>query len=83
MIIRTRTRCDEGLLVRSQCKIVAMATIGTDHINTEYCRRRGITVVNSPGCNAAAVLQYVFGALMQTVNRPLSSHTIGIVGVAT
>lgn len=81
MIIRTRTRCDEGLLVRSQCKIVATATIGTDHINTEYCRRRGITVVNSPGCNAAAVAQYVFGALMQTVNRPLSSHTIGIVGV--
>lgn len=81
MIIRTRTRCDEGLLVRSQCKIVATATIGTDHINTDYCHRRGITVVNSPGCNAAAVAQYVFGALMQTVNRPLSSHTIGIVGV--
>lgn len=81
MIIRTRTRCDEGLLVHSQCKIVATATIGTDHINTDYCRRRGITVVNSPGCNAAAVAQYVFGTLMQTVNRPLSSHTIGIVGV--
>lgn len=81
LIIRTRTRCDEGLLVRSRCKLIATATIGTDHINLDYCRRRGITVVNSPGCNAPAVAQYVFGSLMSVVNRPLQSQTIGIVGV--
>ncbi len=81
MIIRTRTRCDEGLLVRSRCKLIATATIGTDHINLDYCSRRGITVVNAPGCNAPAVAQYVFGSLLSTVNRPLASCRIGIVGV--
>jgi len=81
MIIRTRTRCDEGLLVRSKCKIVATATIGLDHINQDYCRRMGVTVVNAPGCNAAAVAQYVMASVMRVINRPLSDHTIAIIGV--
>lgn len=81
MIIRTRTRCDEGLLVRSKCKIVATATIGTDHINTDYCRRTGVTVVNAPGCNAPAVAQYVLASLLNVINRPLADHTIAIIGL--
>lgn len=81
MIIRTRTRCDEGLLVRSRCKLVATATIGTDHINLDYCRRTGVTVVNSPGCNAAAVAQYVMASVLNVINRPLQSYTMAIVGV--
>lgn len=81
MIIRTRTRCDAELLESSDCKLIATATIGTDHIDLDYCRRRGITVVNAPGCNAPAVAQYVFASLMAVVNRPLPAHTIGIVGV--
>lgn len=81
MIIRTRTRCDEALLAKSECRIIATATIGTDHIDLPYCASRGITVVNAPGCNAPAVAQYVFASLLQTVNRPLPSLTIGIIGV--
>ena len=81
MIIRTRTVCNEQLLGRSKCKFIATATIGTDHIDMPWCASRGITVVNAPGCNAPAVAQYVFGSIMQTINRPLASHTIGIVGV--
>lgn len=81
MIIRTRTRCDEGLLGGSRCRLIATATIGMDHIDLPYCRSRGITVVNAPGCNAPAVAQYVFSSLMAVINRPLSSYTIGIIGV--
>ena len=81
LIVRTRTRCDAALLERSDVMFIATATIGTDHIDSDYCRSRGITVVNAPGCNAPAVAQYVFGSLMQVVNRPLSSYTIGVVGV--
>lgn len=81
MIIRTRTRCDEGLLVRSKCKMVATATIGLDHINLDYCRRTGVTVVNAPGCNAAAVAQYVMASIMHVINRPLAGYTIAVIGV--
>lgn len=81
LIIRTRTRCDEALLGRSRVRFIATATIGTDHIDMSWCASHGITVVNAPGCNAPAVAQYVFGALMQIVNRPPAGQTIGIVGV--
>lgn len=81
MIIRTRTRCDASLLEKSVCRLIATATIGTDHIDMSYCRRRGITVVNAPGCNAPAVAQYVYASLLAVVNRPLPGMKIGIVGL--
>ena len=81
LMIRTRTICDRELLGRSEVKMIATATIGTDHIDEDYCRSRTITVTNAPGCNAPAVAQYVFATLMQVINRPLSSYTIGVVGL--
>lgn len=81
MIVRTRTRCNAALLEGSQCRFIATATIGIDHIDRDYCACRRITAVNAPGCNAPAVAQYVFGSIMRLINRPISQYTIGIVGV--
>lgn len=81
IITRTRTRCDATLLDNSRCRIIATATIGTDHIDLDYCLRRGITVENAPGCNAPAVAQWVFAAINAITDRPLNELTIGIVGV--
>ena len=81
MIIRTRTKCDAALLNKSDVKMIATATIGMDHIDLDYCRDHSIIAVNAPGCNAPAVAQYVFATILQVINRPLSTYTIGIVGV--
>lgn len=81
LICRTRTHCNASLLDNSPCSFIATATIGTDHIDLDYCHRRGITVANAPGCNAPAVAQYVFASLAQVIDRPISDYTIGIVGV--
>ena len=62
LICRTRTHCNASLLDNSPCSFIATATIGTDHIDLDYCRRRGITVANAPGCTAPAVAQYVFAS---------------------
>lgn len=82
LIVRTRTRCDARLLAESHCRIVATATIGTDHINLEWCRVRGITVANAPGCNAPAVAQWVFASIfaINPMIDPMTT-TLGIVGV--
>lgn len=78
LIIRTRTRCDAALLDGSRVRVIATATIGADHIDADYCRRRGIVVRNAPGCNAPAVAQYV----LSSVNAlGIRNGTIGIVGV--
>lgn len=81
LVIRTRTICNEELLKRSECKLIATATIGTDHIDLPYCASRSITAVNAPGCNAPAVAQYVLATLLQVINRPLNSYTFGIIGL--
>ena len=84
LVVRTRTRCDAALLEGTSVKMVATATIGTDHIDLEYFRNAGIEVANAAGCNAGGVMQYVFSALYGVAARKgikIDESTIGIVGV--
>ena len=37
LLVRTRTRCDAALLAGSSVRMVATATIGTDHIDLPWC----------------------------------------------
>ena len=46
LIIRTRTHCNRELLEGSKVKFIATATIGFDHIDTEYCKQAGIEWAN-------------------------------------
>lgn len=84
MIIRTRTRCNAELLDNTRVRIIATATIGTDHIDLPYCSERGIEVHNAEGCNAGGVMQYVFSALYGVAARKsirLDGMNFGIIGV--
>lgn len=81
MIIRTRTRCDASLLDGSRVRFIATATIGTDHIDIPYCRRRGIAVASAPGCNAPAVAQYVMASILTIFPDDFRRMTLGVVGV--
>ena len=85
LIVRTRTRCDAALLDGSRVRFIGSATIGTDHIDLDYCTRCGITVRNAPGCNAPAVAQWVFCAIRAWMQArgvfSTGDLTLGIVGV--
>lgn len=83
LIVRTRTVCNRALLSGSRVKFIATATIGTDHIDAEYCRACGIKWSNAPGCNAASVAQYIGSAMAyyaRQYHMNLQGKTIGIVG---
>lgn len=84
LIIRTRTECNRRLLAHTSVKIISTATIGTDHVDLDYCRRSGIHVTNASGCNSGAVMNYVLSALYGTAARrsiSLEGKTMGIIGV--
>lgn len=82
LIIRTRTKCNETLLDGSKVRIIATATIGFDHIDTDYCRRHNIAVATAAGCNARGVLQWVAAVLAHIVgDTSPQGLTLGIVGV--
>lgn len=84
LITRTRTCCDASLLDGSGVKFIATATIGHDHIDTQYCDKKGIAWTNAPGCNSSSVEQYILSVLLNTAmqdGHDLKGKTIGIIGV--
>lgn len=83
LIVRTRIKCDARLLEGSSVKMIATATVGTDHIDIDWCSSHGITVANASGCHAGGVMNYVFSALYATAARKsihLSDKVFGIIG---
>ncbi|MDE5843178.1 MAG: 4-phosphoerythronate dehydrogenase [Muribaculaceae bacterium] len=79
LLVRTRTRCDAPLLGESDVEFVATGTIGLDHFNIPWLESRGIDWHNAPGCNAPAVAQYVWTALLNLGFDP-ARMTLGVVG---
>lgn len=84
LLVRTRTKCNEQLLSGTSVKFIGTATIGFDHIDTNYCDKNRIAWTNAPGCNSWSVQQYVTAALLKLShdhNFPLEGKLLGIVGV--
>lgn len=83
LIVRTRTHCNRQLLEGSRVRFIATATIGFDHLDTDYLNEAGIVWTNCPGCNATSVAQYVRNALFEAEREgivKLSEASLGIVG---
>lgn len=83
LIVRTRTHCDAELLQGSSVRFVVTATIGFDHLDTDFLDGAGIGWTNCAGCNAASVAQYVGSSLYLLRRDGLisASAVVGIVGV--
>jgi erythronate-4-phosphate dehydrogenase len=84
LITRTRTKCNEKLLAGTNVKFIATATIGFDHIDTEWCKKNNIFWTNAPGCNSGSVYQYIASvlvALSQKHGFEFADRTLGVIGV--
>lgn len=79
LVVRTRTHCDEKLLKGSNVRLIATATIGTDHIDIPWCEQNGIKVSSAPGCNAPGVAQYVLASILKT-GFDTHKDILGIIG---
>jgi len=64
MIVRSDKITPEVLDAAKQLKIVVRAGAGYDSIDTAYAKEKGIVVENTPGQNANAVAELVFGMLV-------------------
>ena len=84
LLVRSVTRVDAALLGASRVRFVATATIGVDHVDTEYLASRGIAFASAQGSNARSVAEYVLSALVVMAGRTgrrLRDLTVGVVGV--
>ncbi len=84
LLVRSVTKVNAQLLDTNQkLKFVGSATIGTDHVDLDYLAKRGIPFSNAPGCNATAVGEFAFIAMLELAQRfdsPLKGKVVGIVG---
>ncbi len=69
MIVRSDKVTSEVLDAASQLKIVVRAGAGYDSSDTAYAKQKNIVVENTPGQNANAVAELVFGMLVYTVRN--------------
>ncbi|MFS1538291.1 MAG: DUF3410 domain-containing protein [Candidatus Phlomobacter fragariae] len=84
LMVRSVTPVNETLLKESKVKFVGSATAGFDHVDRQWLAQAGIAFSAAPGCNATAVVEYVFSALLLLAERDcfdLRDKTVGIVGV--
>ncbi|QDP01848.1 4-phosphoerythronate dehydrogenase [Thalassotalea sp. PS06] len=84
LLVRSITRVDENLLKENErIQFVGTATIGVDHIDTEYLLSRNISFSSAPGCNAISVGEYVISSLLVICQRKqanIADFTVGIIG---
>lgn len=84
LLVRSVTKVNAELLSgNNKLKFVGSATIGTDHVDLAYLAERNIPFSNAPGCNATAVGEFAFIAMLelaQRFNSPLKGKVVGIVG---
>jgi len=83
LLVRSVTRVDEALLQDSSVRFVGSATIGFDHIDLEYLKRRGIGFSTAPGSNATSAAEYVLSAIMVLSEQRgfvPEGMTVGIIG---
>ena len=84
LLVRSVTKVDQALIEdAAKLLFVGSATIGTDHIDLDFLHQQGIAFSNAPGCNATAVGEFAFIALLELAKRlgtQLKGKVIGIVG---
>ncbi len=71
LMIRSRLNIDRELLdaCGPDFKFVARWGVGTDHIDLDYARARGITVFNSPEGSKHTVAEHTVGMLLMLLNH--------------
>ena len=79
LLIRSVTQVNAELLKdNDSVKYVGSATIGTDHIDQDYLRQRGIYFSNAAGCSKHSVAQYVLTAIFNLRPQYWLSDNSGI-----
>jgi erythronate-4-phosphate dehydrogenase len=84
LLVRSITPVNADLLVGSKVRFVATATIGVDHVDTDYLQRQGIGFASAPGSNANSAAEYVIAGMLEMGQKyeiNLANESIGIVGV--
>lgn len=75
LIVRTYTQVDQPMLdAAPRLRVVARAGVGVDNIDLGACWGRGVVVVNTPGANTRAVVEFVVATVLDAIRPRLFLH---------
>ena len=70
LIVRSELKYDKELLkLGNRLKVIAMAGIGLDHIDLNYCREKGIGFYNVPDGSLNAVAELAMALILNVLRR--------------
>ena len=75
LIIRSDKITKEIMDSANNLKIIVRAGAGVDNVDLEYATKKGIVVMNTPGQNANAVAELVFGLLIYVIRNFYNGKT--------
>lgn len=84
LVVRTVTPVNASLLEGSSIRFVVAASAGTDHVDHEYLKARGIRFAYAAGCNANSVSEYISVVLHRIASCKgwtLKDKSIAVIGV--
>ena len=83
LLVRSVTRVGADLLAGTNVRFVGSATIGIDHLDTDWLDANDIAWANAPGCNADAAAQYTLAMMWLACDRlgkDLTQQSVGVIG---
>lgn len=75
LIVRSDKITKEIIDTAKNLKIIIRAGAGFDNIDIDYAKKKGIVVMNTPGQNANAVAELVFGLLIYAIRNFYTGKT--------
>lgn len=71
----TTSRVDERVLGQFEnLKLIALRSVGFNHIDLEYCNRNNIFVVNTPNYGNKSVAEFAFGLMLDVCRKITKSY---------
>ena len=84
LIVRSTVKVNRELLEGTDVEFVATATTGSEHIDIEYLKQKGIKFFAASGANSNSVAEYVIFSILLWANKfqfsDLQNKKVGIIG---
>ena len=72
----TTSRVTSNVLMQfPKLKLIALRSVGFNHVDLEYCKRHDIAVVNSPNYGNVTVAEFALALLMNTARKITKSYS--------
>ena len=75
VLVRSKTKCTAEYLDKApKLKLIIRGGVGTDNIDKDAAKKKGIQVKNTPAASSVAVAELAFAMMLAIPNRLIEAH---------